>query len=190
MAPEMLDAGVGPYDKSIDVWSIGLVLFQMLCRGRHAIKARNSTELCEQLKAYEFKPLPELSSEANSFLELLLKADPSQRPQPYQILTHPFLNKSNKIALCYSETLSCYEDQQVIMRALRGMLFLCWRKPCEDKPPTLAELPSLELKSSFRIRRALSPNEQLLKSLENPLEKPGKKKVQFEKACPARKTAE
>ncbi len=124
MAPEMAkDHSL--YDKSIDTWSVGMVLYELCSGGQHPIAAGSLPELTQKLLAFEYQPNPAFSAQANAFLGFILKADPRARPQPYQVLAHSFISQQlYPRSLSFAETEACFEDQQTILRCIRAHIAL------------------------------------------------------------------
>jgi len=92
-APEVL-TGEQAYDKSVDLWSVGVITYVLLC-GYPPFYAQSQPALFEKIihADYDF-PEPEwnhISSTAKEFIRGLLVLMPSQRFTVDQCLEHPFL---------------------------------------------------------------------------------------------------
>ncbi|KRX01998.1 Protein kinase-like domain [Pseudocohnilembus persalinus] len=92
VAPEIIN-GSG-YDKSIDYWSLGVILYIMLC-GFPPFHNENAEELFDIIKQgkYEF-PSPawdDISKEAKDLIKGLLNVDSHKRLTYEQIIKHPWL---------------------------------------------------------------------------------------------------
>ena len=80
MAPEALNAGgQSKISKSVDIWAIGIIMYQLLSGGKHplGITQRESLKSCqEKLKKVRESAVPEdcpfLSPIAKKFLERLV----------------------------------------------------------------------------------------------------------------------
>jgi len=95
-APEVL-TGEQAYDKSVDLWSVGVVTYVLLC-GYPPFYANSQTLLFEKIihAEYDF-PEPEwtyISDTAKNFIKSLLVLDPKKRLTTEECLEHPFLTGS------------------------------------------------------------------------------------------------
>jgi serine/threonine protein kinase len=92
VAPEvLLNEG---YDASVDMWSIGVILYILLC-GFPPFYSENTPELFEQIinGSYDF-PSPywdKVSLSARDLITKLLQVDPKKRFTPDQCLSHPWI---------------------------------------------------------------------------------------------------
>ncbi|BHF60157.1 Serine/threonine-protein kinase ulk3 [Sparganum proliferum] len=94
MAPEIYCYGI--YDKSCDLWSVGVILFE--CLFGHAPFASASVD---ELKAkltdkspVKIPPSPPISEDCRNLLSRLLKRDPGQRIHHEEFFNHPFIDLS------------------------------------------------------------------------------------------------
>lgn len=96
VAPEIISS-LG-YDSKVDCWSLGVILFVMLC-GYPPFYADDNNELFSLIKGskYEFSApdWDEVSEQAKDLIRKLLVIDPKQRLNPDEILKHPWLTKTN-----------------------------------------------------------------------------------------------
>jgi len=95
-APEVLQMD-GAYDKSVDLWSIGVITYVLLC-GFPPFYGKTQAQLFERiLRAdYDF-PEPEwtnVSTAAKDFISKLLVLEPQVRMNSLQALEHPWLQAS------------------------------------------------------------------------------------------------
>ncbi|XP_003973561.1 MAP kinase-activated protein kinase 3 [Takifugu rubripes] len=99
VAPEVL--GPEKYDKSCDMWSLGVIMYILLC-GFPPFYSNTGQAISPGMKRrirmgqYEF-PNPEwaeVSQEAKSLIHRLLKTDPNERMTITQFMNHPWINKS------------------------------------------------------------------------------------------------
>jgi serine/threonine protein kinase len=68
-----------PYDFGADLWSIGIVYYQMLF-GKFPFQARTTTGLLERTRNHDFSFEGEdISENAKDFISKCLKFDPEQR---------------------------------------------------------------------------------------------------------------
>ena len=109
IAPEVI-SGTG-YDNKVDCWSLGVILYVMLC-GFPPFYAEENSELFAQIKSGKFEfhsPYWDtISDSAKDLINKLLIVEPQKRLSTEEILNHPWLTQSN-----YSKnTLSFKEDYQ------------------------------------------------------------------------------
>ncbi|VDO98331.1 unnamed protein product [Soboliphyme baturini] len=113
-APEVL--GTDKYDKSCDMWSIGIIMYILLCGfppfySSHGLAM--SPGMKNRIKAgqYEF-PSPEwdkVSDKAKDLIRGLLRTDPATRLQINQMMDHPWIVGYSKVPetpLCTPAVLS------------------------------------------------------------------------------------
>lgn len=99
VAPEVL--GPEKYDKSCDMWSLGVIMYILLC-GFPPFYSNTGQAISPGMKRrirmgqYEF-PNPEwaeVSEEAKQLINKLLKTDPNERMTINQFMNHPWINQS------------------------------------------------------------------------------------------------
>ena len=92
VAPEIVE-GKG-YGKEIDYWSIGIILYIMLC-GFPPFYDENNEKLFSSIKDCEYDfPSPywdNISDSAKDLIKKILVKEPSERLNADQILQHPWL---------------------------------------------------------------------------------------------------
>ncbi|ORY04221.1 Pkinase-domain-containing protein [Basidiobolus meristosporus CBS 931.73] len=89
-APELLHsrAYTGP---EIDIWSMGIVLYVLVC-GRVPFEGANMPTLHAKIKKAHVEYPDWLSCECKSLLSRILVADPSERATMDEIIQHPWMN--------------------------------------------------------------------------------------------------
>jgi calcium/calmodulin-dependent protein kinase I len=94
VAPEVITAE-GTYDKSVDMWSAGVITYVLLC-GFSPFLSSTQTGLFEKIIRVEYDfPEPEwtnISDTAKDFIRHLLVKEPEKRFTATQCLQHPWLN--------------------------------------------------------------------------------------------------
>lgn len=99
VAPEVL--GPEKYDKSCDMWSLGVIMYILLC-GFPPFYSNTGQAISPGMKRrirmgqYEF-PNPEwaeVSEEAKQLIHQLLKTDPNERMTINKFMNHPWINQS------------------------------------------------------------------------------------------------
>lgn len=93
MAPEILSDDFNGYSSKSDLWSIGLIFYEML----HGKNPFNDAINIIDLKKKIIRPIsikPDLSDSAKHLLINLLKLDPDKRLSYQEFFNHPFLERS------------------------------------------------------------------------------------------------
>ena len=100
VAPELV-SGLR-YGKEVDLWSLGVVLYIMLC-GFPPFYSDNRVELFKRIKKAEFDfPSPywdEVSESAKSLVKGLLTVKPAERLTTELVLAHPWVSGSSQSTL-------------------------------------------------------------------------------------------
>jgi calcium/calmodulin-dependent protein kinase I len=97
VAPEILEQL--PYNKSCDLWSIGVVLY-ILLSGTPPFFDEDNFVLFEKIKNVDFNfdaPVwQSVSNEAKDIIRKLLVKNPDERLNPDEVLTHPWIVGTSK----------------------------------------------------------------------------------------------
>ncbi|NWT75188.1 MAPK2 kinase, partial [Prunella fulvescens] len=96
VAPEVL--GPEKYDKSCDMWSLGVIMYILLCGyppfySNHGLAISPGMKKRIRMGQYEF-PNPEwseVSEEVKQLIRNLLKTDPTQRMTITEFMNHPWI---------------------------------------------------------------------------------------------------
>ena len=99
VAPEVLESK--PYDKSVDLWSIGIITFLLLCGFLPFDDKHSEKEIARQTiqdpVPYDKKIWSKYSPEAWIFVEGLLQKKPEKRYSIKEVLEHPWIKKMDKV---------------------------------------------------------------------------------------------
>ena len=99
VAPEVLQGK--PYDKSVDLWSIGIITFLLLCGYLPFDDKHSEREIARQTiqdpVPFENKIWNKYSPEARTFVEGLLQKKPEKRYNIKELLEHPWIKKMDKV---------------------------------------------------------------------------------------------
>ncbi|XP_078270491.1 MAP kinase-activated protein kinase 2-like isoform X1 [Rhinoraja longicauda] len=99
VAPEVL--GPEKYDKSCDMWSLGVIMYILLCGyppfySNHGLAISPGMKKRIRMGQYEF-PNPEwseVSEEAKDLIRQVLKTDPTERMTITEFMNHSWINQS------------------------------------------------------------------------------------------------
>jgi len=95
MAPEILNSKICGHSFEADIWSIGVIVYAMLI-GKTPFDANDVKLTYKKIKANDYF-IPDtlnLSTEAKSLINELLKINPIQRLTLNDIIQHPFMTKN------------------------------------------------------------------------------------------------
>ncbi|KAJ2750774.1 hypothetical protein GGI19_004905, partial [Coemansia pectinata] len=90
-APEMVN-GIKYTGPEVDIWSMGVILFFMLC-GRTPFEGENLKEIYDKISRGRFTMPPFLSGEAQHLLQQMLTVSPKMRISMKGIVEHAWTNK-------------------------------------------------------------------------------------------------
>mmetsp|Transcript_16254 Transcript_16254/g.27743 ORF Transcript_16254/g.27743 Transcript_16254/m.27743 type:complete len:363 (-) Transcript_16254:54-1142(-) len=96
MSPELLQ---GKYDKACDVWSVGTIVYILLC-GYPPFNGDTDPDIFEAIKEgnlrFPTKQWSGKSAEARDFVKSLLRRDPRKRFTANEALSHPWIKNLGK----------------------------------------------------------------------------------------------
>ena len=95
MSPEMILRK--QHNHKVDVWSIGILLFELI-EGHAPFRGQTQDEILEGMK----KPMffsDDFSQEEVDLIHRILKVDPMERPEIYEVMNDPYLSQYKR----YSE---------------------------------------------------------------------------------------
>ena len=99
VAPEVLQGK--PYDKSVDLWSIGIITFLLLCGYLPFDDKHSEREIARQTiqdpVPFDEKIWSKYSPEAKIFVNGLLQKKPEKRYTIKEVLEHPWIKKMDKV---------------------------------------------------------------------------------------------
>ena len=119
------------YDKQCDVWSLGVIIYILLC-GFPPFYADNDAQLFDRIKKgkYEFlKPYWDPVSEAaKNFIRRMLVVDPKARASCAELMDDPWLSEAKKSAEDQMKlsTSSEMTSSQQNLRKLKGAFLAAW----------------------------------------------------------------
>lgn len=93
IAPEVISSD--KYDRSVDIWSLGIILYAMLMKTL-PFDGKNINDLINNILNVEPRYSNEINNLAVDLMKKLLKKDPKERIQINDILNHPWLHRDLK----------------------------------------------------------------------------------------------
>ncbi|OAL73214.1 plk/plk-unclassified protein kinase [Trichophyton violaceum] len=100
IAPEVLDKSKGGHNQKVDIWSLGVIFFAMLT-GFPPFQSKTQEEIYKKVKSLSYDwPVDTESAnyipdEAKDLVTACLNLAEEKRPDPDQIVDHPFFNMYN-----------------------------------------------------------------------------------------------
>ncbi len=91
VAPEILQRV--PYDHSVDIWSLGVIVFVLL-QGYLPFDLTGQAHLDNYTLYLDPNDFKHVSNEGKDFLKSMLAVNPKKRPSAKQLLEHPWLNNN------------------------------------------------------------------------------------------------
>jgi len=98
LAPELWENK--RYSKKADVWSVGVLLYEM-CALKRPYTAQNMRGLMEKVLEGKFPPIPQekYSKKMQDLVVFILERDPDKRPSIADILQHDYMKETMKLFL-------------------------------------------------------------------------------------------
>lgn len=104
MAPEIVTETA--YDYSIDIWSLGVLLYEML-HGHAPFKGKEYKEIASNIKKGEIKYSSSIAQDAEELIASILVKEPSKRPSINTILSSSFVTRNHSIMNFLSKLYYC-----------------------------------------------------------------------------------
>ena len=101
LPPECFTEQGAKISLKVDVWSVGVVFFQMLFGQRpfgHGMSQQHilANNIIQRSQKVAFLPKPPVSQECKDFITLLLTHNPNERPSVHEAAAHQYLTKTPK----------------------------------------------------------------------------------------------
>lgn len=127
VAPEVLKNE--PYGPAVDMWSVGVILYILLC-GFPPFYHESTSALYKQIKkgSYDFPPpyWTEISEAAKSLVSGLLTVNPKNRLTPQGVLDHPWISGGKASAKAfsgdYTQRLALLQAKATLRRSVRTII--------------------------------------------------------------------
>lgn len=131
VAPEVLKNEPYGYGKEVDMWSVGVILYILLC-GFPPFYHENSNKLYKQIKKGEYDfPDPywtDISDEAKDLVRKLLTVNPKKRYTAQQVLKHKWVLEGQASTKLFSgkhaERLKLLQAKRVLRRVVKTIIAL------------------------------------------------------------------
>ena len=125
MAPEQIEKKL--YFISVDIWSIGILMFMLLNNGKHPfyVKGINKTDFSKKIENCKINFYNKISPMAKHLIFKLLEPNPSWRYNALQAIKHPWItrNKNDEIPLTFNEILH-KSNMKKVGRNIFGIILL------------------------------------------------------------------
>ena len=135
MAPEQIERK--SYYLSVDIWSIGILMFMLLHKGKHPFYDEKDTKEIFLRNLKEYKKLEfdnKISFMAMHLLKKMLEYDPSKRYKAIDALKHPWItrNPQDKIPQTFNEQLNNISIINNAKKLMMISIFLNYLKKSND----------------------------------------------------------
>ena len=126
MAPEQIEKKL--YFLSVDIWSIGILMFMLLNCGKHPfyIKGESKKDFDKKIQNCKINFYNKISPMAKHLILKLLEPNPCWRYTASQALKHPWItrNKNDEVPLTFNEILNKTNIQKVGRGILGSLIFI------------------------------------------------------------------
>ncbi|KAF4171325.1 hypothetical protein CNMCM8694_002901 [Aspergillus lentulus] len=101
IAPEVLDKSKGGHTQKVDIWSLGIICFAMLT-GYPPFQSKTQEEIYKKVRNLSYvwpsgtQCANHIPDEAKSLVSSCLNLSENERPDPDDIVEHPFFNMSDE----------------------------------------------------------------------------------------------
>ncbi|CAK71403.1 unnamed protein product (macronuclear) [Paramecium tetraurelia] len=149
MAPEQILNKT--YNKAVDMWSCGIVLYMLLNQGKHPFFPRIFTkkEFINSFPDFKYEQPLHVSPLARDLLQRLLQNDQDSRYTAAQALVHPWITRkfNDPIPMCVKQFGICQEQKRKNFQLLQSVLFIIYLQQISIKQsPNLSKKDLNEFK--------------------------------------------
>ncbi|CAD8106865.1 unnamed protein product [Paramecium primaurelia] len=126
-APELIKKR--NYTRSVDIWALGIVVYNMLYKGEHPIyqNGDNKITYCEKIKGFSLNFKINEDQDIRNFLERTIAYLPEHRLTADQCLQHPWIIGKGDISVPFTlnEIIQCQiKKEQKIAKYIKIFMFL------------------------------------------------------------------
>ena len=133
MAPEQIEKKL--YHYSVDIWSIGILMFMLLNGGKHPFYQKNDKkeDFLKKIKIGKLNFINKLSFMAKNLNQKLCEVDPSWRYSANLAIKHPWItrNPNDEIPLTFNEILNRNSNRKNWNNLIMICIFLNYYKKKE-----------------------------------------------------------
>ena len=108
MAPEQIEKKL--YFNSVDIWSIGILMYMLLNNGKHPFYQKNDCkeDIIKKIKLAKLNFINKISYMAKNLMHKLCEPNPSWRYSASLAIKHPWItrNPNDEIPLTFNEILN------------------------------------------------------------------------------------
>jgi len=126
MAPEQIEKKL--YFISVDIWSIGILMFMLLNNGKHPfyIKGDTKTDFIKKVENCKINFYNKVSPMAKHLIFKLLEPNPSWRYNASQAIKHPWItrNKNDEVPLTFNEILHKNNIKKIWLDLFGAIIFI------------------------------------------------------------------
>ncbi|CAD8064900.1 unnamed protein product [Paramecium primaurelia] len=126
MAPELLLKKV--YNKNVDVWSVGVIFYQLLNKGQHPYfnNGLNQEQLIKNMQnMHTEENFHNMDRQQISLFQRMTEFDSTKRYSAYQALLHPWINeKRQMIPQNFTEMFDLWLLTQKMILVIKGLMII------------------------------------------------------------------
>ena len=134
MAPELIEKKL--YFNSVDIWSIGILMFILLNKGKHPFytKGDKREEIAKRIKEGKINFYEKVSPMAKHLIKKLLEPNPSWRYTASQAIKHPWItrNVNDTPPITFNELLVRSNNKKILKDLFNTCLFMNFFLKKED----------------------------------------------------------
>jgi len=139
-SPEICDGK--PYNNKSDVWSLGVVLYEMLTL-KHPFDGRSMQQLVVKICRGNYRPVnPKYSQDVQKLMKSMMNLSQSKRPSVNGILKKTFIQR--RISEFLEETILQDEFSHTVLHGARGKLGAAGNKPVLGKIGAPSRAPGVK----------------------------------------------
>lgn len=161
------------YDESVDIWSIGVVLYIVLCGYppfTSNVRSVLYKQICKGEYAYESPFWDDISSSAKSLVDGCLQVDPAKRFTAFDILNHPWIKDPNKLESSntfdksHLKRIALFNGRQKLQKTINSIILAIRVKNIIDQQIRKSESPPSKNKliqekdNNDNIKKCVNPD--------------------------------